>query len=108
LNSIISEKLNYYIEENNEITTKLRKNAIRAYEAREAAQKAREEARSGKKQPRKDALLSGKLTPAQSKNPERNELYLVEGDSAGGSARQGRDRKLQAIVPLGGKVMNTE
>src|SRR5699024_8690292 len=106
--SIISEKLNYFLEENNEVATQLLKKAIRAREAREAAQKAREEARSGKKQRRKDALLSGKLTPAQSKNPERNELYLVEGDSAGGSAKQGRDRKFQAILPLRGKVINKE
>lgn len=108
VDSIISEKLNYFLEENNEVATQLLKKAIRAREAREAAQKAREEARSGKKQRRKDALLSGKLTPAQSKNPERNELYLVEGDSAGGSAKQGRDRKFQAILPLRGKVINTE
>lgn len=108
VDSIVSKKLNYFLEENNEIATQLLSKAIRAREAREAAQKAREEARSGKKQRRKDTLLSGKLTPAQSKNAKRNELYLVEGDSAGGSAKQGRDRKFQAILPLRGKVINTE
>lgn len=84
------------------------KKAIKAQQAREAARKAREDARSGKKNKRKDTLLSGKLTPAQSKNTEKNELYLVEGDSAGGSAKLGRDRKFQAILPLRGKVINTE
>jgi len=106
--AVISEKLVYFLEENSDISVMLVKKAIRAREVREAARKAREEARSGKKKKKKDTLLSGKLTPAQSRNPKRNELYLVEGDSAGGSAKQGRDRKFQAILPLRGKVINTE
>src|SRR5699024_7764623 len=81
---------------------------MKARDAREAARKAREESRNGKKRRKKDQLLSGKLTPAQSKNAKKNELFLVEGDSVGGSAKQGRDRKFQAILPLRGKVLNTE
>ncbi|PXW91856.1 DNA topoisomerase IV subunit B [Streptohalobacillus salinus] len=108
VDNVISEHLAYFLEENAELSQLLLKKSIRAKEAREAARKAREDARSGKKKKRKDALLSGKLTPAQSKNPKRNELYLVEGDSAGGSAKQGRDRKFQAVLPLRGKVVNTE
>ncbi|WP_373284337.1 DNA topoisomerase IV subunit B [Virgibacillus oceani] len=108
VDSVVSEKLSYFLEENPDISSLLIRKAIKAKEAREAARKAREDARSGKKKRRKDTLLSGKLTPAQSKNPQKNELYLVEGDSAGGSAKQGRDRKFQAVLPLRGKVINTE
>ncbi|MFC5711815.1 DNA topoisomerase IV subunit B [Thalassorhabdus alkalitolerans] len=108
VDAIVSEKLTYFFEENPETSSMLIKKAIKAAQAREAAKKAREEARSGKKSRKKDVLLSGKLTPAQSKNAAKNELYLVEGDSAGGSAKQGRDRKFQAVLPLRGKVINTE
>ncbi|MDP9741322.1 UNVERIFIED_ORG: topoisomerase-4 subunit B [Bacillus sp. B2I3] len=108
VDSIVSEHLAYFFEEDPTTSTLLVKKAIKAFQAREAARKAREDARSGKKRKKSDAILSGKLTPAQSKNPERNELYLVEGDSAGGSAKQGRDRRFQAVLPLRGKVINTE
>ncbi|GAB0322775.1 DNA topoisomerase IV subunit B [Staphylococcus pseudintermedius] len=108
VDAIVAEKLPFYLEEKGQLSKSLVKKAIKAQQACEAARKAREDARSGKKNKRKDTLLSGKLTPAQSKNTEKNELYLVEGDSAGGSAKLGRDRKFQAILPLRGKVINTE
>lgn len=108
VDSIVSEHLAYFFEENPETGTLLVKKSIKAFQAREAARKAREDARGGKKRKKSDAILSGKLTPAQSRNPQKNELYLVEGDSAGGSAKQGRDRRFQAVLPLRGKVINTE
>ena len=108
VDNIVSEKLFYFLMENSDLAQNLIKKMQRAKNAREAARKAREDARSGKKGNRTEKLLSGKLSPAQSKNALRNELFLVEGDSAGGSAKQGRDSKFQAILPLRGKVLNTE
>ena len=107
VDSVVTAHLTYFLEENPDISIMLIKKSVKAYQAREAARKAREDARSGKKR-KKSEILSGKLTPAQSRNPQKNELYLVEGDSAGGSAKQGRDRRFQAVLPLRGKVINTE
>ncbi len=108
VDALISEKLNIYLTENPTISNKLIDKMVKARLAWEAARKAREDARLVKKIKKQETILSGKLSPASTKNPKINELFLVEGDSAGGSAKQGRDRKFQAILPLRGKVINAE
>ena len=104
---VVYDALKYYLEENREVSKTILEKMVKSNTAREAARKAREEARNGKSKKNEVRNVIGKLTPCQGRNPKINELFIVEGNSAGGTAKNARDRKFQAILPLRGKIINT-
>ena len=106
--AVVTDSLKYYLEETKESAVAILDKMLKSKSAREAARKAREDVRNGKSKKSEARSLSGKLTPAQARNPKINELFIVEGNSAGGTAKKSRDRKFQAILPLRGKIINTE
>lgn len=106
--AIVTDSLKYYLEETKESAVAILDKMLKSKSAREAARKAREDVRNGKSKKSEARSLSGKLTPAQARNPKINELFIVEGNSASGTAKKSRDRKFQAILPLRGKIINTE
>ena len=108
VDNIVYEYLKFYLEENRKDALSILEKASKSKLAREAARKARDEARLGKNKKESQRSLSDKLTPPQGKNAKINELFIVEGNSAGGTAKKSRDRKFQGVLPLRGKILNTE
>lgn len=108
VNNFVYSQFTYYLSENKEFAVTLIKKCIDAQNARIASRKAKEEARNTNKKLKNEVILSGKLTPPQSKDFSKNELFIVEGDSAGGTAKSGRDRMHQGVLPLRGKPLNTD